>query len=66
VFRELGLGHNATSVAMVREILSLLPAGHPVRGYLKLEDNLHADAGCWSILFCMAASAVTRRMVASI
>ena len=30
-FRDLGLGQNESSIAMVRQTLSLLPAGHPVQ-----------------------------------
>lgn len=44
VCRELGLGRNDASVAAVRAILAALPAGHPVRSYLQLENNLAADA----------------------
>lgn len=44
LFRDLGLTQDDASVAMVRAALAVLPAGHPVRAYLKLEHNLASDA----------------------
>jgi SAM-dependent methyltransferase len=44
VFRDLGLGQNESSIALVRQTLSLLPAGHPVRSYLNLAKDLKSDA----------------------
>ncbi|MGH3562529.1 MAG: class I SAM-dependent methyltransferase [Mycobacterium sp.] len=44
VFRDLGLGQNEESIALVREALSLLSADHPVHGYLRMAQNLRSDA----------------------
>lgn len=44
VFRDLGLGQNESSIALVRETLSLLPASHPVQSYLGFARNLESDA----------------------
>jgi SAM-dependent methyltransferase len=44
VFRDLGLRQDETSVRVVKETISLLPADHPVRSYLKLESNPGHDA----------------------
>jgi SAM-dependent methyltransferase len=44
VFRDLRLGQNETSIARVRETLSLLPLGHPVQSYLKIARHLQSDA----------------------
>lgn len=44
VFRDMGLGQDEASVAMVRETLALLPASHPVHAYLALATDVHADA----------------------
>jgi SAM-dependent methyltransferase len=44
VFRDLGLGQNESSIALVRQTLSLLPAAHPVRSYLNLANDLKSDA----------------------
>jgi SAM-dependent methyltransferase len=43
-FRDLGLAQNESSIAMVRETLSLLSADHLVQPYLKLTRNLQSDA----------------------
>ncbi len=45
VFRDLGLGQNESSLALVRQTLSLLPAGHPVQSYLNSARDLTSDAG---------------------
>lgn len=44
VFRDLGLAQDDASVAMVHETLALLPENHPVRAYLGIANDLHADA----------------------
>jgi SAM-dependent methyltransferase len=43
-FRDLGLGQNESSIATVRETLSLLSAQHLVQPYLKMAGNLQSDA----------------------
>lgn len=43
VFRDLGLRQDEASVRVVKETIALLPAEHPVRSYLKL-DNVSHDA----------------------
>ena len=43
-FRDMGLGQNESSIAMVRETLSLLSADHLVQPYLKMARNLQSDA----------------------
>ncbi len=43
-FRDLGLGQNESSIAMVRETLSLLSPDHLVQPYLKMAGNLQSDA----------------------
>jgi SAM-dependent methyltransferase len=43
-FRDLGLGQNESSIAMVRETLSLLSPDHLVQPYLKMGGNLQSDA----------------------
>jgi SAM-dependent methyltransferase len=43
-FRDLGLGQNEQSIAMVRETLSLLSPDHLVQPYLKMAGNLRSDA----------------------
>jgi SAM-dependent methyltransferase len=43
-FRDLGLGQNESSIAQVRETLSLLSADHLVQPYLKMAGNLQSDA----------------------
>jgi SAM-dependent methyltransferase len=43
VFRDLGLGQNESSIALVRQTLSLLPAGHPVQPYLRGARELQFD-----------------------
>jgi len=44
VFRDLGLRQDDASVRVVKEVMSLLPADHPARSYLKQESNLRHDA----------------------
>ena len=44
VFRDLGLGQNEASIALVRQTLSLLAAEHPVQSYLKVARGLQFDA----------------------
>jgi SAM-dependent methyltransferase len=43
-FRDLGLGQNESSIAMVREALSLLSPDHPAQPYLRLAGSLQSDA----------------------
>jgi hypothetical protein len=43
-FRDLGLGQNESSIATVRETLSLLSADHLVQPYLKMAGNMQSDA----------------------
>jgi hypothetical protein len=43
IFRDLGLRQDEASVRVVKETIALLPAEHPVRSYLKL-DNVGHDA----------------------
>jgi hypothetical protein len=43
-FRDLGLGQNESSIALVRETLSLLSSDHPVQPYLRAARNLPCDA----------------------
>jgi SAM-dependent methyltransferase len=43
VFRDLGLGQNESSIALVRQTLSLLPADHPVQPYLRVARELQFD-----------------------
>ena len=45
VFRDLGLGQNEASIALVRQTLSMLAAGHPVQSYLNIAQDLQSDAG---------------------
>jgi SAM-dependent methyltransferase len=44
VFRDLGLHQDDVSLRVVKEVISLLPADHPVRGYLKLSGDARYDA----------------------
>ncbi len=44
VFRDLNLRQDDASLRVVRETISLLPADHPVRSYLKIERNSQFDA----------------------
>jgi SAM-dependent methyltransferase len=44
VFRDLELHQDDASLRVVRETISLLPADHPVRSYLKSERNSQFDA----------------------
>jgi SAM-dependent methyltransferase len=43
VFRDLGLEQNESSISLVRQLLSLLPAGHPVQPYLRGAKELQFD-----------------------
>lgn len=43
VFRDLGLGQDDASIQMVKEAVAVLPADHPVRGYLKAAHDLMSD-----------------------
>jgi hypothetical protein len=43
VFRDMGLGQNESSIALVRHTLSLLPADHPVQPYLSVARELQLD-----------------------
>ncbi len=45
VFREMGLKQDEPSLAIVREVISALPADHPVQSYLKIAPDLQFDAG---------------------
>lgn len=45
VFAELGLQQDAASLDVVKRTLAGLPAGHPVRTYLKAAPDLASDAG---------------------
>jgi len=43
-FRDLGLQQDEASLRVVKETISLLPADHPVRGYLKMSGDGRFDA----------------------
>jgi SAM-dependent methyltransferase len=43
-FRDLGLGQNESSIATVRETLSLLSPDHLVQPYLRMARNMQSDA----------------------
>jgi SAM-dependent methyltransferase len=43
VFHDLGLGQNEPSIALVRQILALLPAEHQVQPYLRASQELQFD-----------------------
>jgi SAM-dependent methyltransferase len=43
IFRDLGLGQNESSIALVRQTLSLLPPGHPAQSYLMSAQDLRFD-----------------------
>ena len=45
VFRELGLGRDEQSVAIVRDALAAIPPDHPVAPYLAIAPDLQFDAG---------------------
>jgi SAM-dependent methyltransferase len=45
MFRDLGLGQDDASLAMVKETISMLSADHPVQVYFKTAPDLHYDAG---------------------
>ncbi|CAB4942926.1 MAG: methyltransferase [Actinobacteria bacterium] len=45
VFRELGLGRDEESIAIVRETLATLGPEHPVMPYLEIAPDLRYDAG---------------------
>jgi SAM-dependent methyltransferase len=64
LFRDLGLRQDPASLRVVKEVLSLLPFDHPVRGYLRLESNpwheavlvdtfLHGRARNYSVDDCL-------------
>lgn len=44
-FRELGLGQDEASVALVRDALAGLPTNHPIQQYRELAPDLGSDAG---------------------
>ncbi len=44
VFRDLGLRQDDASLRVVKETISLLPADHPARSYLKIARNPQFDA----------------------
>jgi SAM-dependent methyltransferase len=45
VFKDMGLQQDDASVAMVREVLALLPPNHPVQTYLALARDVNSDVG---------------------
>jgi SAM-dependent methyltransferase len=45
VFRDLGLGQDEESVAMVRLAITQLGPGHPIQSYFKIANDLDYDAG---------------------
>lgn len=45
VFRELGLGRDEESIAIVRETLAILGPEHPINAYLEIAPDLRYDAG---------------------
>ena len=45
VFRDMGLGQDEESVALVREAIEGLGADHPVRDYIGIAPDLEDDAG---------------------
>ena len=44
-FREIGLGQDEASVAVVWEVLASLPQDHPVQSYLAIAPDLESDGG---------------------
>jgi len=44
VFRDMGLRQDKASVRLVKEMISVLPKGHPFRSYLKMGDDLQSDS----------------------
>ena len=62
VFRDLGLGQDDSSVRVVRETMSSLPADHPARRYLKWIEILSMMPSWW-IRFCMVGRDALRRRV---
>lgn len=44
-FRDMGLGQDAQSVRVVRQVIDDLPPDHPVRSYLGIAPDLGPDAG---------------------
>ena len=44
VFRDFGLRQDDSSVRIVKETISLLPADHPARSYLKISNDAQYDA----------------------
>ena len=45
VFDDLGLRQDDASVQMVKEMIAVLPADHPVQSYLRIAPDLQSDAG---------------------
>ena len=45
LFRDLGLGQDERSLAMVKDVIASLPDEHPVRDYLAIAPDLTFDAG---------------------
>lgn len=45
VFRDIGLQQDEESLRVIVEALPTLPADHPIRAYLAIAPDLHADAG---------------------
>ena len=43
-FRDLGLQQDEASLRVVKEAISMLPADHPARGYLKMSGDARFDA----------------------
>ncbi len=44
VFKDMGLRQDNISVAMIRDILELVPQNHPIRSYLSIARDLSSDA----------------------
>ncbi|MGO9929501.1 MAG: class I SAM-dependent methyltransferase [Mycobacterium sp.] len=44
VFRRMGLRQDKSSLKLAKEIISVLPKGHPLRHYLKVVEDLQSDA----------------------
>ena len=44
VFDDMGLRQDKASVKLAKEMISVLPKGHPLRHYLKIVDDLRSDA----------------------
>lgn len=45
IFRDLELKQDEESLRIVKEVISLLPAAHPVQSYFKIAPDLKYDAG---------------------